>query len=179
MRYNLYTNVVDDVKIAIAIDIVRGKYRIGETLPQKVKLASEYDISRPMFNIVCNDLERANVIQNVGENRALLFVPQNTTAACYVANSLAHKLKECSRMLELIGFGAREARNQLYLKQIVNTLPVKLKELENMGKIQIHGTEQDEEVSSEKYTLPNVIDEDVLIKPNEYSDIVDVLQKML
>lgn len=175
MRYNLYTNVVDDVKIAIAIDIVRGKYRIGEYLPKKVKLATEYDISRPMFNIVCDELEQANVIQNVGENKALLYVPQNTNAACYVAGALTEKLKRCSYMLELIGFGAREARNQLYLKQIVNTLPVKLKELEEMGKIQIHGTKQD----SSNYGLSNFIDEDILIKPNEYSDIVDVLQRML
>ena len=177
MRYNLYTNKVEDVKLAIAIDIVRGKYRIGEYLPKKVKLAKEYDVSRPMFDVVCEELEQANVIQNVGENKALLYIPQNTNAACYVAGALADKLKRCSYLLELIGFGAREARNQLYLKQIVNTLPIKLKELESMGKIQLHGTMQQENKVS--YAVSDLIDEDILIKSDEYSDIVNVLQKML
>ena len=178
MRYNFYSNKVDDVCLALSIDIVKGKYKIGEYLPQKVKLAEEYDVSRPMFNVACDELEKANVIQNLGKEQgreqALLFVPHNTNAACYVAGSLAKKLKECSRMLELIGFGAREARNQLFLKQIVNTLPVKLRELEGMGKIQIHGEKHENALFE-----TNVIDEDILIKTDEYRDIVNVLQEML
>lgn len=178
MRYNFYSDKVADVCLALSIDIVKGRYKIGEYLPKKVRLAEDYSVSRPVFDEVCEKLEKANVIQNLSKNEnAMLYVPHNTNAACYVADSLAYKLRECSRLLELIGFGAREARNQLYLKQIVNTLPLKLEELEKMGKLQIHGEKQDNELNDLFDT--KVIDEDIMIKTDEYSDIVNVLQKML
>lgn len=179
MRYNFYSDKVADVCLALSIDIVKGRYKIGEYLPRKVRLAEDYDVSRPIFDEVCDRLESANVIRNISDNeKAMLYVPHNTNAACYVADSLAHKLKECSRMLELIGFGAREARNQLYLKQIVNTFPLKLEELEKKGTLQIHGEKQGDKLNNALFA-PKMIDEDIMIKTDEYSDIVNVLQKML
>ena len=179
MRYHFYKNTVADVKLAIAIDIMRGKYRIGEPMPIKLKLVEEYDISRPAFDTVCEGLEQENVICVQGDKMTALYVPQNTTAASYVMRAFTNILKESSRMLELLGFGAREARNQLYLKEIVNTLPLKLKEMEDEGKIQICGNAISALWHSSNTISDNGIDEDIMINPNGYEDIINILQDIL
>ena len=181
MRYNFYSNKNKDIKLAVAIDIVRGKYPIGEKLSYKNHMAEEYGVSRPTFHNICKELSEENIIEACDKGRSF-YVPSNTKAAKHVVTYLAEQLKQCSRVLELIGFGAREARNQLYLKQIVNTLPSKLSEMEEEGRIQIYGKKDDEiETDNELALLEQikVMQEDVVISSPELQDIIEALEEML
>lgn len=178
MRYNFYTNKVEDVKLTIALEIVRGKYAVSESLPSKNQLAKEYDVSRPTIDIACGELESLNVISRYEADTGAFSVPYDTTAAQYVAAAFARKMKECSRMLQLLGFGARESREQLYIKQIINTLPKRLKELENEGKIYVHA--QDKQGSAQLFSNGKpIMDESIFYIPTGYQDIVQALEEML
>ncbi|MBQ8967283.1 GntR family transcriptional regulator [Ruminococcus sp.] len=178
MRYNFYSNKNKDIKLAVAIDIVRGKYPIGEKLSYKNHMAEEYGVSRPTFHNICKELSDENIIEACDKGRSF-YVPSNTKAAKYVVTYLAEQLKQCSRLLELIGFGAREARNQLYLKQIVNTLPTKLSEMEEEGRIQIYGKKNEEDNDLALLEQIKVMQEDVVISSPELQDIIEALEDML
>lgn len=178
MRYNFHSNKVEDCKLAIAINIVNGKYPIGEKIPHKKEIADEYEVSRPTFNQICRELSDLNVIKEVEESYGRFYVPKDTRAILYVMNELTERLKKTSKLLEVIGFGAREARNQLFLKQIVNTLPLKLEEMENDGRILIHGEDEKNKVETIADKL-NVFDESVNVANPDMQDIVDILQDML
>lgn len=178
MRYNLHSNKVDDCKLAIAIDIVNGRYPIGEKIPHKKSIADEYEISRPTFNQICAELSEENVIKEVEGSYGRFYVPKDTKAIIYVMRELTERMKKTSKLLEAIGFGAREARDQLFLKQLVNTLPMKLSEMERKGRILVHGDDEDNKVETAIEKL-NVFDESVSVSTPDMQDVVDVLQDML
>ena len=55
MRYNFHSNKVEDCKLAIALNIVNGKYPIGEKIPHKKEIADEYNVKGIPTFIVYRD----------------------------------------------------------------------------------------------------------------------------